>query len=1474
MAKAAIATAWIQVLPSLDGLQSALVKASRGSTITPKVELPSTASSMFTKSGSLLGGLFSTSFNKQSSGGLSGAFGRIFNELTGTSAKAGRSSASAFATGFSGYIGAGGLGTYLRLGALGAGLAVTANQVANIGSKVLSLGNQWGQTNAMVQNAVGSNGDFNKSMKDTLGVANELGVSVQDIAQQASRLVQLAPKTIPDYQTSLKFLRLLDMDMISTGADSSEVASVMRQVTQSLGKGVVNGDELNSIMENSPQIAQLLAQHLHVSVGELKTLGKQGKISGDDLRDAVLENADFIQQQFEKMPQTANRAATAIANIFQMDASQAGIAISTNIGEGLKGLTKSGIVDAVASSLNQLIPVSQAVGLAMANIATQFAPAITSALNSPAITQGLDTLENFFNQISTMSFDQMTDSLKNFGTMIGIVGGIALAANGRLLASIPLIGGALNRVKNAVINVTSAFTIMGGEAVSGFGSLISKAGDAVAGLSRLFDGFGNANRQTKLFQSKIDAMDFSAMPKKFQTALEEMTTGSGSFDKRLDNLSKVVNALSDDAKSKLPNGFTTAFKELVDGSDTTSKDMADRFNGLPSLIKGKLSDLKSIGKDSLNLRYDVQGPDANVVRTRIAGTFSKLTGIKIPDFLTPAVGGMVASTSNIVMGMAHPFATLGTTIANTMKTPLEQLSIEVWKAQSNFETFGDLTVVDFAKSNKAIGAMTAGLFGLDGAFKRLPASVQESLGAIPATVVRAIGVVPKIFKDTTESIKADASALGGQIASKMKDSFTSFGDTAATTLAGIFHNAPIGDVSHLFNMDPVEENLDETVARIKSVAGTMAAPFKTVGSLVGNSLKSGLSIVGGTFDMLKSKFGSIGAAGVEAFGLIGKAALKIGGGALKGAGAAISGVGKAISGVGRMASNLGVTAALTSAVTAGFTQLFNTDPSQLGNAFNQMSTNIINGMNKITTQLPAMAIGFATVLPGLVSSVTAALPALVSSIGSALTTVINVIVAQMPQLINAFLTAFNALAAQLPTILPLLVSAFASLVGGLVSAVPSIMGALGNAFIGILAALPAIISGVLPTLVSQVGNMFTTLGAMLPVFATQVNAQLPALFTAISSALPGMIGSLVGGLTALITGVVQMLPTLIPALITGAMQMVTGLVAALPQIIQSLVAALPTIITSLIGTLNASIPVLVQGAIGIINALVTALPQIIQALVAALPSVIVAIVGGMATNEGLLIEGAVQLVVALVEALPQIIVALIDAIPSILEAIGSGIIQSFPIVINAFGNAIFALASALPQLFLTVIAAIPRILVSIAGAFVGIGGMILSHFKDIPDMIKGVFDGAGTLLYDAGKGILEGFLKGLKSVWKDVTDFVGSIAGWIKDHKGPISYDRRLLIDNGEAIMASLNVGLGKGFKPVMGNVSGMADMIRDAMPNAIDPLYGMGLSYGSPIRYVGAAARSGGNNYITMPVQVERYDDDLYTAAPQLYRSLKTAIR
>lgn len=83
-------------------------------------------------------------------------------------------------------------------------------------------------------------------------------------------------------------------------------------------------------------------------------------------------------------------------------------------------------------------------------------------------------------------------------------------------------------------------------------------------------------------------------------------------------------------------------------------------------------------------------------------------------------------------------------------------------------------------------------------------------------------------------------------------------------------------------------------------------------------------------------------------------------------------------------------------------------------------------------------------------------------------------------------------------------------------------------------------------------------------------------------------------------------------------------------------------------------------------------------------------------------------------------------------------------------------------------------------------------------------------LYSAGQAILQGFLNGLQSMWSSVTNFVGGIASWIRDHKGPIEYDRKLLIPAGNAIMGSLDHGLKDGFKDVKKTVGGVAGEISD----------------------------------------------------------------
>ncbi|VPD00888.1 PblA [Streptococcus pneumoniae] len=165
-----------------------------------------------------------------------------------------------------------------------------------------------------------------------------------------------------------------------------------------------------------------------------------------------------------------------------------------------------------------------------------------------------------------------------------------------------------------------------------------------------------------------------------------------------------------------------------------------------------------------------------------------------------------------------------------------------------------------------------------------------------------------------------------------------------------------------------------------------------------------------------------------------------------------------------------------------------------------------------------------------------------------------------------------------------------------------------------------------------------------------------------------------------------------------------------------------------------------------------------------------------------------------------------------LSAAGKAIFDSFAQILSNIWNTIKSVASsAWEGLKSTVLGLIDGLVQGAKNAWES----MKQGVRDLVSNVTSIFDGIRNIdLWSAGKAILDGFLGGLKSAWGAVTDFVGGIASWIRDHKGPIEYDRKLLIPAGNAIMQGLDRGLQDRFKDVKKSVSGMAGEISNAFSN------------------------------------------------------------
>jgi len=207
------------------------------------------------------------------------------------------------ATGASANKASAGLGKFISVAALIAGAVKGMNIVDEFTNTAarLNLINDGLQTQAELQDKI-------------FAAAERSRGAYNDMADAISRMGLLAKDAFTSNDELIAFTELVQKSFKISGADTSEQQGAMRQLSQAMASGRLQGDELVSIMENAPMIYEAIAKYMGLSKGELKKLSSEGAITADIIKNAIFDSAKDINEAFEDMPMIFGDVWTSIKN--------------------------------------------------------------------------------------------------------------------------------------------------------------------------------------------------------------------------------------------------------------------------------------------------------------------------------------------------------------------------------------------------------------------------------------------------------------------------------------------------------------------------------------------------------------------------------------------------------------------------------------------------------------------------------------------------------------------------------------------------------------------------------------------------------------------------------------------------------------------------------------------------------------------------------------------------------------------------------------------------------------------------------------------------------------------------------------------------------------------------------------------------------------------------------------------------------
>lgn len=182
--------------------------------------------------------------------------------------------------------------------------------------------------------------ELNKATEDTFRIAQKTYSAWDSVLQVYQRFSDNAKTLNLNMDDTARLTETVSKAVAISGASAQAADAALVQFGQALASGTLRGEELNSVMEQTPALAKAIAQGMGITVGELRSVAAQGKITSQEIVKALKNVQNDVDALFAKTDITIGQSLTLLNN-----------EITKFVGESGKG---SGAAQVLAGSVQTL----------------------------------------------------------------------------------------------------------------------------------------------------------------------------------------------------------------------------------------------------------------------------------------------------------------------------------------------------------------------------------------------------------------------------------------------------------------------------------------------------------------------------------------------------------------------------------------------------------------------------------------------------------------------------------------------------------------------------------------------------------------------------------------------------------------------------------------------------------------------------------------------------------------------------------------------------------------------------------------------------------------------------------------------------------------------------------------------------------------------------------------------------------------